>query len=37
MSEEPCERQKEGMTDNCALCENTNHNLWLMCLKRYRS
>ena len=28
---EPCERQKKGMVNNCALCENANKEIYNRC------
>lgn len=30
-TEKPCERQKKGMSDNCALCEGMNKELYIKC------
>lgn len=31
MTEEACERQKIGMTDNCVLCKEVNNKLYKRC------
>jgi len=31
-----CERTKLGITDNCAICENKNHDIFVRCKTKYK-